>query len=470
MARAIQQAVHWVPHSPSSRQTDFLSLDCAEALYGGAAGGGKTDALLMGALQYVDVKDYAAAIFRRNKPELFMPGGPADLARKWLQHTPARWDDEESTWYFPSGAKLHFGYAPNFSALTRRYQGPAFQYVGIDELTQWTERMYLYLFSRTRKLIGANVPLRVRSTANPGGIGHTWVKKRFVENARHLRGSDARTDIRERNRGTPLPAPAVYRSPASDEEMRLCSELGAQPQGAHFVPAALRDNPGLDQATYRLNLARLDVVTRKQLEAGDWDVLSAGNLFAASWLKFLPARPAGLTWVRSWDLAATAADARKDPDWTAGALCAAELLPTQDHRLVIADMRHFQKNPGETEREVQTTAKLDGLRVHQLIEQEPGSAGKSVVNGYRSRVLFGHKVHAFPRTGPKEEYWRPMSALAEAGNVYLVEGDWNADFVEELVNLPVGHDDQADAAAAALAWLAGDGAYARTAALLAAPM
>ncbi len=221
----------FLPQEPTPRQAEFLGLTCLEALYGGAAGGGKSSALLMAALQYVHVPGYAAILLRRTYADLALPGAIMDRSHDWLQGTGATWNQQDKRWTFPSGASLSFGYLET-ERDKYRYQGAELQFIGVDELTQWTEPAYRYLLSRLRRLAGVDVPLRARAASNPGGIGHDWVRRTFVE-----------SDSPERR----------------------------------FVPANLGDNPHLDQAEYRRSLARLDENTRRQLEEGLW-VRDVGGL------------------------------------------------------------------------------------------------------------------------------------------------------------------------------------------------
>ncbi|MGV3724600.1 MAG: terminase large subunit domain-containing protein [Actinomycetota bacterium] len=269
------------PHAPTAQQSKFLELHCLEALFGGAAGGGKSDALLMDALQYVHVPGYAALLLRRTYADLSLPGALMDRARDWWSPTAAKWRDNEKTWVFPSGASITFGYLET-ERNKYRYQGAEFQYVGFDELTQFSETQYRYLLSRLRRLKGSEVPLRMRGATNPGGVGHEWVKTRFGLG----HGSD----------GQPLQCP----------------------DGRVFIPAKLEDNPHLDREEYEKSLAELDPVTRAQLRSGNWDVLPEGVLFQRGWFEIVEAAPAGLRCVRFWDLAATEAKAGTDPDWTVG--------------------------------------------------------------------------------------------------------------------------------------------------------
>lgn len=216
----------YIPHTPHPKQAEFLALTCDEALYGGAAGCGKSDAILMAALQYVHVKGYNAIIFRRTFSDLMLPDAIMFRALEWLSGTDAMWDTKLYRFTFPSGATLSFGYLDN-DQHRYRYQGAQFQFVAFDELTQFPKPWYDYLFSRMRRLAGSDIPLRMRSTTNPGGIGHKWVKEHFVDEA-------------------------TAKAP--------------------FVKALMTDNPSLDIEGYRLMLSKLDAVTRGQLERGEWTV------------------------------------------------------------------------------------------------------------------------------------------------------------------------------------------------------
>jgi hypothetical protein len=214
----------------SPQQALWLLLDEREAFYGGAAGGGKSAALLMAALQYVDTPGYAALLLRRTFPQLTQPGLMIPLSKTWLGPTDARWNEQQREWTFPSGAVIRFGHLEDENAVFN-YQGGAYQLVGFDELTQFTPAMYEYVaFSRARRdtgLVQAGVPIRVRSTANPGGVGHGWVKARFVT-----------------------------------EESRKRESV--------FIPAKVADNPGLDIVDYTESLSHLGDVLRAQLLDGDW--------------------------------------------------------------------------------------------------------------------------------------------------------------------------------------------------------
>jgi hypothetical protein len=117
----------WIKHQPTAKQAEFLArADVPEVLYGGAAGGGKSDALLMAALQFTQVPGYAALILRRTYSALALPGGLLDRATEWLANTAARWSSDTKTWHFPAGASLSFGYL-DAAADRYRYQSSEYQ-------------------------------------------------------------------------------------------------------------------------------------------------------------------------------------------------------------------------------------------------------------------------------------------------------------------------------------------------------
>lgn len=395
----------FIPHQPFPKQAAFLLLPHREAFYGGSAGGGKSDALLMGALQYVDIPGYSAILFRKTHAELKLAGALMFRAKEWLtsyiDSKEVHWSEQDKVFTFPSGATVAFGYLENDRDMYR-YQSAEFQYIGFDELTHFKERHYTYLFSRLRRLQGVNIPLRVRSASNPGGTGHDWVKERFL-----IEGPD---------------------------------------EGRIFVPATLDDNIHLDREEYVQSLQELDPVRREQLLNGDWDVRPQGTMFQREWFEIVQDTPAYAAHVRYWDLAATEqSDTNRDPDWTVGVL-----ISMSEGTYFIEDVRRVRKSAAGVEALVKQTAQLDGTGVSIWIEQEPGSAGKSIVSHYQRNVLPQFNVKGDKVTGSKVIRANPLSGAAEAGNVRIVRGSWNKAFLDEIELFPEGnHDDQVDAASGA---------------------
>ncbi len=397
----------WGGKRPSPKQAAFLALDCSEAFYGGAAGGGKSDALLMAALQYVDVPGYAALLLRRTYPDLVKPGALLSKAKEWLGGTSARWSERDKTFYFPSSATVSFGYL-QYEDDKYHYQSSEYQFVAFDEATHFTHSQYRYVgFSRRRRPEGMRVPLRTRAASNPDGVGFDWVKQRFVD-------------------------------PGSE--------------GVPFIEAHLDDNPGLDKEAYIKSLEQLDPVTRMKLLDGDWSARAGGNKFQPHWFEIVDVMPAEARAVRFWDLASTEPKKGADPDYTVGCL----MGKTADGLYYIADIRRDRLNPGGVEALVRQTAELDGKDVTVYMEQEPGASGKAQIDHYTRNVLSGFSFYGIPSTGSKELRANPLSSQAYAGNVKLVRGRWNAEFLDEVGGFPeVAHDDQVDGASGAFGQLAG---------------
>lgn len=239
---------------PQPRQAAFMARFEDEALYGGAAGGGKSDALVCEALRQVHIPYYKALILRKTFPQL------AELIDKSLHYYPgafpgARYHSGSHTWTFPSGAKIIFG-SMQYAKDRTRYQGQAYDFIGFDELTHFTFGEYSYLFSRNRPN-GPGTRVYMRSTANPGGIGHGWVKERFITAGRPMSTLWEDVDVT---------------FPDGHTERRRKSRI--------FVPSSVFDNPALLQndPDYLTRLASMPEAERNALLYGDWDTFS-GQVF-----------------------------------------------------------------------------------------------------------------------------------------------------------------------------------------------
>ncbi len=223
-------------------QEDFLASGETDVLYGGAAGGGKSYAMLVDPLRYAHRASHRALIIRRSMPEL------RELIDKSRELYPkafpgCKYREVEKLWNFPSGAKIEFGFLER-DADVYRYQGQAYSWIGFDEITHLpTEFSWNYLASRLRTTDSEIVPY-MRCTANPGGVGASWVKKRYID---------------------PTPPNESF--------------LGEDGLTRKFIPARLQDNPYLaTDGRYETMLNALPPTQRKQLLEGNWDV-SEGAAF-----------------------------------------------------------------------------------------------------------------------------------------------------------------------------------------------
>ena len=407
---------------PTPRQAVFLCERMnavREVLYGGAAGGGKSDALLMAALQYVQVPGYAALILRKSFADLALPGAIMDRAHSWLTGTGAKWNGDTKTWTFPSGATLTFGYLQTDKD-KYRYQGSEFQFIAFDELTQFLEVDYQYMFSRLRRLKGSEVPIRMRAGSNPGGIGHLWVKNRFLLNPWN-----------------------------QDTGLRRI-----------FVKAKLTDNPHLDQEEYIESLMELGALERARLLNGDWDAEALGNKFRREWVEMVQHHQVPweeLRCVRFWDLAATDPEPGKSPDWTVGALLG---YHDASHFWYLLDVIRMQGSPGKVKQVMIAAARGDGVEVPVRAEQEPGSAGKWAIQSLDEYFLEYDFMGRRP-TGNKEVRFNPVSVRMQPdeagthGKFKILVAPWNETCFNELELFPnTEHDDQADAISGAYMELA----------------
>lgn len=406
----------YCPESASLTQKVFLRTYALEALFGGAAGGGKSSALLMSALQYVDVPGYSAILFRRTYADLALPGAIMDRFQSWIAaEDDVRWNANNYTAVFPSGARISFGYLNNQQDYLR-YKGAEFQFIGMDEVTEIRESDYRYMFSRLRRPANgplSKVPLRMRAASNPAP---NWVRQRFiVEGLEHNR---------------------------------------------IFVPSKLTDNPGIDAASYRQTLQALDPVERRRLEEGDWWSTTLGSLFERENVVLLdqhevPEISSAARAVRFWDLAATEpSQSNPDPDWTVGTL----MLFDQGIAYIL-DVKKARVKGEKVEQLIAQTAYEDGRHVAIRMEQEPGSSGKALVDQYARYVLSGYDFAGIRSTGDKVTRARPFAAAVANGNVRCVRAPWLTEWLDELSAFPEAapHDDQVDSAVGAFTHLTGLG-------------
>jgi len=237
-------------------QTDFLASTEQEVLYGGSAGGGKSYAMVADPVRYLNNPNARMLLVRRSTEEL------RELISVSKQLYPKaipgiKFMERDKTWVAPSGATLWMSYLDRDDDVMR-YQGQAFNWIGFDELTQWpTPYPWNYMRSRLRTTKASGLPLYMRATSNPGGPGHQWVKKTFID---------------------PDTPNKSFWATDSDTGEVISWPKGHTKEGEplfkrRFIPANLFDNPYLaDDGMYEANLLSLPEHQRRQLLEGDWDI------------------------------------------------------------------------------------------------------------------------------------------------------------------------------------------------------
>ena len=237
-------------------QTDFLASTEQEVLYGGSAGGGKSYAMVADPVRYLNNPNARMLLVRRSTEEL------RELISVSKQLYPKaipgiKFMERDKTWVAPSGATLWMSYLDRDDDVMR-YQGQAFNWIGFDELTQWpTPYPWNYMRSRLRTTKASGLPLYMRATSNPGGPGHQWVKKTFIDPSTPNEDFWA-TDT---DSGEVISWPKGH------------SREGEPLFKRRFIPATLFDNPYLaEDGMYEANLLSLPEHQRRQLLEGDWDI------------------------------------------------------------------------------------------------------------------------------------------------------------------------------------------------------
>ena len=444
----------YIKNKPFPKQLGFLMLPHMEAIYGGQAGGGKSDVLLAIALQFVHIPGYAAIIFRKTLTDLKQPSALIDRSFKWLSDTDAKWQGDEHCWYFPTfnpdgrpghPARLQFGYIGESNAYTR-YQSAEYQTVLFDEVTQHEESNYTYMFSRLRKLVcpkhrlddkGSpiykedcawcqlykSLPLRVRGATNPGGIGHDWVRKRF-----QIEPQDGRDP---------------YTIPEDDTTVVWVGKNPDRP----FLQASYRDNPYIDQEAYSKALDELPPVERARLKYGNWAV-NPDSRFKRAWTRYYSIRgdyfilgKGGVGRPVDWkslqrifitvDPAASLKSGMaevtkgKDPSYTVISVWGL----TDDFHLLWLDMDRFQDEIPEVVKRIQIMYKK--WRPH-YVKIEANGAGRGV---FQYCQVYGLNVRPITKQADKVVNSTTAQVKMEHGRIWFPEqAHWLQAAEDEVFN------------------------------------
>lgn len=427
-------------------QEAFMATPADICIYGGAAGGGKSFALLMEPLRHMRNPKFTALIFRHSYTQITAPGGLWDTARSIYGNVKGARGNKTPKfhWTFRSGATV------NFAHLTRNedceeWQGSQIALIGFDELTHFTEYQFFYMLSRNRSDSGVNP--YIRATCNPDS--DSWVAK-FIS---WWINQDTGYAIPERSgvlRWMVRWNDEIFWFDTKKEALEYAGSLGVSKEqipymtkSVTFIASTIEDNQILLKINpgYMANLNALPYVERERLLNGNWKIRNkAGLMFQRGQVRMVEPRFINrdeiVQYVRAWDLAATTEDEKGDPAYTAGVLVA-EL---KGKRYMIMDVINVRLAAGDVEDLIINTAKSDRAAygyVRNRIPQDPGQAGKAQSQHYVSTLAgLGFDIVARTETGNKEHRATPVAALWQHGFVDVVEAPWNDQYFTQLEGFP----------------------------------
>ncbi len=448
------------------KQELFLRSPADICIYGGAAGGGKTYALLLECLRNIDHKHFEAVIFRQSRPQILSAGGLYATSQEiypYLGATSVLTPNVQ--WRFPSGAKITFAHM-FFEKEKYNWQGSQIPLLMFDELVHFTESQFFYMFSRNRSTCG--VKPYIRATCNPDG--ESWVA-RFIDwwidpetgYAIESRCGKLRYFVRRNNiihwADTAQELYETFRL-YSQEEMETVKSVS-------FISAKLTDNKAMmkHDPGYIGALKAMPEFDQEQLLNGNWKIRrSAGHYFKRAKVgQIFTATPTDVVkWVRAWDLAATAPGETDELDglpqamrqtrrgddsaYTAGVL----LGKRSNGRIFVADVINVRENGADVRQLILNTAASDNASYGHVtirLPQDPGQAGKDQAQSF-VRMLGGYTVTTALESGDKVTRAEPFSSQWLAGNVDIRKAAWNDDYFRQLENFPVGKlKDMVDASA-----------------------
>lgn len=432
-------------------QEVFLSTEAEIAVYGGAAGGGKTYALLLENQRHRDNPKFGSVIFRRTSTQITTEGGLWDNA---MELYPLRGataiKTPRPTIVFPSGAKITFAHL-QYDDTVWDWQGSQIPLICFDELTHFSRKQFFYMLSRSRSTSGVNA--YVRATTNPDA--DSWVAE-FISWWIDRDGYP----IPERSGIIRYFVVIEDKVIWADSRQELVDNYGVEltdTKSFTFIASSVFDNKILLEQNpgYLANLKALSTVEKGRLLQGNWKIKpSAGMYFKRDQAQVVTYLPSKLVKVcRAWDLAASIPTAENpDPDYTAGPL----IGRLADGRFIVLDVIRGRWLANDVRKKVKGAAANDkdlhGSSLNRL-PQDPGQAGKDQAQSY-VKFLAGFAVKTKTVSGSKVVRAEPFSSQWQAGNVLVMHGPWNDDYFTELESFPDGaHDDQVDGSSDAFAEL-----------------
>jgi len=421
-------------------QTTFLETKADIAIYGGAAGAGKTYAMLISPLQHVSNPRFSAVIFRRETPQIRNPGGLWDESVPMYAPFGAYALSSVLEHKFPSGAVVKFAHLERDETV-QGWDGAQIPMIGFDQLEHFTFKQFFYMLSRNRSACG--VKPTIKATCNPNA--DSWLAT-FIG-----WWIDQKTGLPIKERGGMLRwfvrnGDAI--TWADSREELVAQDPEAEPMSVTFIPGTVHDNKRLlaINPQYLANLKSLSLVERERLLGGNWKIrAAAGLMFRREWCEVVKALPSDCDFVRYWDRAATEKTEGNDPDLSVGIKMARQ---RSTGIYYLCDARYGFFSPAKGDAAIRNTATADGFDCRIGVPQDPGQAGKSQAQA-TIRDMDGYIISAKVESGDKVTRFGPFSAQVEAGNVKILEG-FDEEVLRRLEAFPDGrYKDDADACSGA---------------------
>ena len=401
-------------------------------------------ALLLEPLRYMDVEGYKAVVFRQNYTQIMAAGGLWDESSKMYRLLPnaVATMSPKAHWTFGGKAVINFDYLARDDDVYK-WQGSQICFIGFDELTHFSEKQFFYMLSRNRSTCG--VKPYVRATCNPDA--DSWVAKFIAWWIDPETGYPIKERSGVKRYFTRVDDTVIWGDTAeecaekSGVDISLCKSVT-------FIASSIHDNKALLAAdpSYLASLNALSLVERERLLNGNWKIKPAAGLyFPRNGIRIVKTIPDKLvTSVRAWDLAATEiTTSNKDPDRTCGTLWGR----MRNGQYIILDGTRVAKNAANVRDLIVSTAKQDKTMYGTskiFIPQDPGQAGKDQSRSY-AKILAGYSFMSNPVTGNKITRAEPMAAQWQNGNIYMLEGEWNKPYLDEMDGFPdLLHDDYVD--------------------------
>jgi predicted phage terminase large subunit-like protein len=420
-------------------QTAFLASRADIAIYGGAAGSGKSAALVMQPLLHHQNPNFGATIFRTHSTDFRKQGGLWQESFKFYTDFNARPRESFLDWIFPSGATV------KLAGLTDKdmhsWQSTQIPLIEYEELTHHSDNLFWYMLSRNRSTCGVRPYIRAACNPQYG----SWVGKLiewWIDDAGFPikdRSGILRWFIRLKNQ--------IYWGNTREE---LINEFGDDilPKSITFIPASIYDNKILMQSDpgYLSNLKSLNEVDQMQLLYGNWKTRPVpGTYFKKTWVEIVDCAPAEMVdRARGWDRAATEPNPlNPNPDWTAGV----KIEKCSNNYGWVTAVERMRGTPFNVESVIKNTASHDGKNTKVVLTQDPGGAGKTEVDAM-TRKLGGYVVIVVKEVNNKLTNFKPFSSYAQAGNIKIVrkspkDDQWIEEFINELEAF-TGEDDNID--------------------------